>query len=147
MSCTVHNMKDLPDCDSNYQPKIKTVYVDKESYAKIGMVQAVTKDGNRLLIDNSIPDIEKVVPRSVVPIVNPYAESETVSETRKNLIEKAAAKAAQQSELESSIDISDATKKFIAAEYARLCRLHPNWKVSKAMRKAGEKYNVKFEFK
>ena len=38
------------------------------------------------------------------------------------------------------------TKKLIAAEYLRLRRIHPKWKLSKTMRKAGEKYNVKFEF-
>lgn len=43
-------------------------------------------------------------------------------------------------------DIPEATKKLIAAEFIRLQRLHPNWKPSKMARKAGEKYNVKFEF-
>ena len=48
-----------------------------------------------------------------------------------------------------ALELSDMpanTKKLIAAEYMRLRRIHPKWKVSKAMRKAGEKYNVKFEF-
>lgn len=44
-------------------------------------------------------------------------------------------------------DIPADTKKLIAAEYVRLKRLHPNWKPSKAARKAGEKYSVKFDFK
>jgi hypothetical protein len=39
------------------------------------------------------------------------------------------------------------TKKLIATEYMRLRGLHPKWKPSKAARKAGEKYNVKFDFK
>lgn len=43
-------------------------------------------------------------------------------------------------------NIPEATKRLIAAEYMRLRRLHPNWKLSKTARKAGEKYSVKFEF-
>ena len=42
--------------------------------------------------------------------------------------------------------IPDATKKLIAAEYKRLCKQHPSWKAHRLMRKAGEKYNVKFVF-
>lgn len=37
-------------------------------------------------------------------------------------------------------------KKKIAIEYWKLKLAHPNWKVHKAMKRAGEKYNVKFEF-
>jgi hypothetical protein len=48
-------------------------------------------------------------------------------------------------DLEAS-SIPDDLKKLIAAEYVRLRGLHPEWKIYKAMRKAGEKYNVKFEF-
>jgi hypothetical protein len=51
----------------------------------------------------------------------------------------------QAKELEAA-DIPDHTKKLIAVEYIRLCRLHPKWKAYKAMRKAGEKFNVKFVF-
>ena len=43
-------------------------------------------------------------------------------------------------------DIPEVTKKLIAAEFLRLKRLRPTWKPSKAARKAGEKYNVKFVF-
>lgn len=37
-------------------------------------------------------------------------------------------------------------KRKIAAEYFKLKLNHPNWKVYKAMKKAGEKHNVKFDF-
>ncbi len=49
----------------------------------------------------------------------------------------------QMKELELA-DMPADTKKLIAAEYMRLRKRHANWKVSKAMRKAGEKYSVKF---
>jgi hypothetical protein len=38
-------------------------------------------------------------------------------------------------------------KKKVANEFARLCALHPGWKKHRGMRKAGEKYNLNFEFK
>ena len=34
----------------------------------------------------------------------------------------------------------------IATEFLRLCRIHPDWRRVKAMRKAGEKYGVEFKF-
>ena len=43
-------------------------------------------------------------------------------------------------------NIPDDIKQKIAAEYWRLCKLHPAWKAHRAMRKAGEKFNIKFEF-
>jgi hypothetical protein len=54
---------------------------------------------------------------------------------------------AQLAEMENALAIPAETKKLIAAEYLRLIQLHPKWKNSKAMRKAGEKYNVKFDIK
>jgi hypothetical protein len=69
-----------------------------------------------------------------------YTDSEfTVEESEKDKATKA-----QLTAMESLLGISAETKKLIAAEYMRLIRLHPKWKNSKAMRKAGEKYNVKF---
>lgn len=43
-------------------------------------------------------------------------------------------------------DLPADLKKKIAMEYWRLKVAHPNWKVHKAMKRAGEKFNVKFEF-
>lgn len=51
----------------------------------------------------------------------------------------------QAKELEAA-NIPEETKRKIATEYMRLCRQHPDWKAHRLMRKAGEKYNVKFEF-
>lgn len=37
-------------------------------------------------------------------------------------------------------------KENIANEYLRLCRRHPEWRKVRAMRKAGEKFGIQFEF-
>lgn len=43
-------------------------------------------------------------------------------------------------------DIPANVKTKIAQEYKQLCIKHPLWKKHRAMRKAGEAFNIKFEF-
>lgn len=72
-------------------------------------------------------------------------EATPVKAINPELKEKQNNRELQAKELDAA-NIPDDTKKLIAAEYMRLCRLHPKWKNSKTMRKAGEKYSIKFEF-
>jgi hypothetical protein len=124
-----------PSCGPAVKGTVKTVYVDAEAYKKVGMIEAATNDGRSVIIDNSISN---VIPKVMVPIVNynklpieQHQKDNARELTRKDL---------------NAADIPADKKKLIAAEYMRLCRKHPNWKAHKAMRKAGEKYNVKFTF-
>jgi hypothetical protein len=142
MRCsTSMNFKPIGSCGPGVKGAVKTVYIDAESYKKIGMIEAVTNDGRPVVIDNSIPDIDKVVPKAMVPISNPYPDSKSLQDQ----FERNKAWHLQEQEL-TAADLPEDTKKLIAAEYKRLKRLHPTWKPSKAARKAGEKYNVKFMF-
>jgi hypothetical protein len=52
----------------------------------------------------------------------------------------------QLKELEAATDIPEEKRKLIADEFMRLGKKYPTWKAHKLIRKAGEKYNVKFEF-
>jgi hypothetical protein len=65
--------------------------------------------------------------------------------TKTELSDKQINRDMQANELQAA-DIPAETKRLIAIEYDRLCKQHPNWKAHRLMRKAGEKYNVKFEF-
>lgn len=79
---------------------------------------------------------EKVVGLFTNPTIPMLEESEKDKATK-----------AQLAEMGNSLAIPADTKKLIATEYMRLIRLHPKWKNSKAMRKAGEKYSIKFDIK
>lgn len=61
-------------------------------------------------------------------------------------IETARAAAKAQDESLSTADIPDETKKKIRDEFMKMAMNHPRWSRDKVMRKAGEKYNIKFSF-
>jgi hypothetical protein len=133
-------------CDENHVNEIKTIEVDSSSY---GEIADAIKDGRPIIINNggasATLDFRCNAPKlKAVALLTPQAEPLPIPETPEQQ-EKNKAWHLQGQEL-TTADIPEDTKKLIAAEFMRLKKLHPNWKPSKAARKAGEKYNVKFMF-
>jgi hypothetical protein len=133
-------------CDENHVNEIKTIEVDSSSY---GEIADTIKDGRPIIFNvggrPSTLDLRCNVPNvKAIALLTPQLEPLPIHETPEQK-EKAKAWHLQGQEL-TVADIPEDTKKLIATEYFRLKRLHPNWKPSKAERKAGEKYNVKFMF-
>lgn len=162
-------------CDENHVNDLQTLRVDPRDADSIkSLIEASRATGQPIIIDTSHISVAgaiymagaaiKQLPLAVcAPLPQPklFTDDQLKHNIEfpikplniDNLIppnmelqrEKAKASDLQLKELNAA-DISAETKKLIAGEYVRLRRLHPKWRVSKAMRKAGEKYSIKFVF-
>jgi hypothetical protein len=158
-------------CDENHVNEVKTIGVDAPAFKFAGVVHNILTGQPVIIHAAEMPIAQAIhwagmnVDLSAASLpIPPQPIHPTCSDARKvkalytisnpgeaihaltpEQREKDKAWHLQGKELEVA-DIPEDTKKLIAAEYMRLKRLHPNWKPSKAARKAGEKYNVKFMF-
>jgi hypothetical protein len=151
------------ECNVNHVNKIKSITIQESDMEKYkDMMDNHKKHGTPVIIDAAdlssaeltnaadelvkgseigmCPKPERIVMPCNVPVITGAGFIGKPKETAKPSNRQLQAK-----ELEAA-NIPDDKKKLIAAEYMRLCKLHPNWKAHRAMRKAGEKYNVKFDF-
>jgi hypothetical protein len=148
-------------CDLNHTNKIQTIEVESTMDIKV-MIEESKRTGQPIIIDAGNISLASAIYMACkkpfpAPIVNSDVPNIREVSLLKNFddvpvvtkpvveIEKEKEGDFHLKQLDAS-GISADTKKLIASEYMRLRRLHPGWKVLKAMRKAGEKYNVKFEF-
>jgi hypothetical protein len=174
--CTSINPAPLPGCDENYVNPVKTMKVEASVYEKYkDVIEEAKRTGQPIIIhagdlsvaqtialagsmaDLSLATLHTPLEIGMLPVDIPKIMAPF---ELKNHLLPLPIVSAPGVEQRKQIDVSreltlkdmgvanipDATKKLIAAEYMRLCRKHPNWKAHKAMRKAGEKYSVKFTF-
>jgi hypothetical protein len=93
-------------------------------------------DGKGVSAAQAIMMAAKAQKKMIDAGVLPKPQAEIVEEAKDN----------QLKEIGTAADLPIELKRKITIEYMRLRQIHPGWKPKKLARKAGEKYNVKFEF-